>query len=142
MDLLVFREDVDEAVNEFSRKFSTRRCTQYTVWSVSKYCEYFCEISMTALVDTGQWTYLGMLGHLGGLARGAAQGQEGVEARRQLLGPGLLRGREGDPAGHRPEEGGVCVGRHRGERCDRGHALRRPAGPGEYVLFSVGWYYH
>ena len=76
-----------------------------------------------------------MLGHLGCLGLvpgGAGELEEGVDGEagrevRSVLGRG-----EGDPAhprpGHRPQERGVGA-RHVGERRDRGHALRRSAGP-------------
>ena len=74
---------------------------------------------------------LGVLGHLGSLG-GPSQGQEGVEARREIsVVVRRLRGREGDPAlqggADGPQEGGVRAG-HVGERRDRGHPLRGPAG--------------
>ena len=74
---------------------------------------------------------LGLLGHLGRLG-GPGQGQEGVEARGEISVVVRRLGRgEGDPAlqggADGPQEGGVRAG-HVGERRDRGHPLRGPAG--------------
>ena len=68
---------------------------------------------------------LGMLGHLCGLG-GPRQGQEGVEARRDLPVVGGGGRGEGDAAlqggADGPQEGGVGAG-HVGKRRDRCHAL-------------------
>ena len=71
-----------------------------------------------------------MLGHLGSLG-GPSQGQEGVEARRDLPVVGGGGRGEGDAAlqggADGPQERGVGA-RHVGERRDRGHPLRWSAG--------------
>ena len=71
----------------------------------------------------------------------SSQGQEGVEARREISGVvRRLRGGEGDPAlqggADGPQEGGVGAG-HVGERRDRGHPLRGSAGSRERKYFLI-----
>ena len=58
------------AVDEISRNFHKIHNSEWLEGSLYKEIE---GMSLN-IVNTGQWTYLGMLGHLGGLARGAAQG--------------------------------------------------------------------
>ena len=92
-------------------------------------CECYIFIHLYIIV----WCpYLGVLGHLCLVTGGAGKLEEGVDREpggevRPVLGRG-----EGDAAHtlawHRTQERGVRA-RHVGERGDRGHALRRSAGP-------------